>query len=288
MTQRSKRMTNFAKRALAAAALAVLAAACSSAVCAQQTSPAPPAPPQTRPGAPLPCVQPAPMVSWRDYQGPYQKIVGAFGRRLDRKSTQPPHYIPGARLCVLTFHDKVRLAVEDTFDPITFLGIAYNAGIGQAEDVDPSYGQGAIGYAKRFGAGFAGQATSEFFKVIVYPTLFSQDPRYYRLARGTTKDRFLHALEHSVVAYKVDGTPMFNFTEWLGTSTAVAISNSYHPDNQRGFQPAARRVSYDVAIDAGFDVLREFWPEIAHKFKLPFRGQNEPPPPPPAPTPEKN
>jgi hypothetical protein len=25
----------------------------------------------------------------------------------------------------------------------------------------------------------------------------------------------------------------------------------------------------------GFDVLREFWPEIARKFKLPFRGQAE-------------
>jgi hypothetical protein len=285
-------MSHSTKRALAAAALVLISTSCAASVRAQEIPPAPATTPQTRPGAPPPCIKPAPMVGWQDYQGPFQKIVGAFGRRLDRKSTQPPHYIPGAKLCVLTFHDKVRLAVEDTFDPITFLGIAYNAGIGQAQDVDPSYGQGAIGYAKRFGAGFAGQGTSEFFKVIVYPTLFSQDPRYYRLGHGATKDRFLHALEHSVVAYHADGTPMFNFTEWLGTSTTVAISNTYHPDNARGFQPAARRVSYDVAIDAGFDVLREFWPEIAHKFKLPFRERTEPPPPPPpsppAPAPEKN
>ena len=26
----------------------------------------------------------------------------------------------------------------------------------------------------------------------------------------------------------------------------------------------------------GFDLLREFWPEVARKFKLLFRGQNEP------------
>jgi hypothetical protein len=25
----------------------------------------------------------------------------------------------------------------------------------------------------------------------------------------------------------------------------------------------------------GFDVLREFWPEIARKFKMPFRGVRE-------------
>jgi hypothetical protein len=31
-----------------------------------------------------------------------------------------------------------------------------------------------------------------------------------------------------------------------------------------------------MAQDAGFDVLREFWPEIARKFKLPFRGEERP------------
>jgi hypothetical protein len=25
----------------------------------------------------------------------------------------------------------------------------------------------------------------------------------------------------------------------------------------------------------GFDVLREFWPDISRKFKLPFRGEPE-------------
>jgi hypothetical protein len=288
--QRPLRMSRSAKRALAAPALIIIAtacAACAGAVRAQEIPPAPGSPSlQTRPGAPPPCVQPAPMPTWQDYQGPFQKAVGAFGRRLERTTTQPPHYIPGAKLCVLTLHDKVSLAVHDTFDPITFLDVAYDAGIGQAEDNDPSYGQGAIGYAKRFGASFAGQASSEFFKVILYPTIFSQDPRYYRMARGSTKDRFLHALEHSVVAYNVNGTRMFNFTEWLGTTTAVVLSNSYHPDNARGVQPAARRVSYGVAFDTCFDVLREFWPQVARKLKLPFRGQNEPPPP--APAPEKN
>ena len=68
---------------------------------------------------------------------------------------------------------------------------------------------------------------------------------------------------------------MPNFSEWLGTTSAVALSNVYHPDNRRGFGPSAERVVISVAQDAGFDVLREFWPEIARKFKLPFRGEKE-------------
>jgi hypothetical protein len=231
---------------------------------------------ETQPSAPVACVQPPPMVSWEDYHGPFQKVVGAFGRRLERKSAHAPHYKPEAVLCVLSLHDKFLLSVRETFDPVTVLGIAYDAGISQAENNDPSYGQGAEGYGRRFGAGLAGEASSQLFKDFLYPTIFSQDPRYYRLGHGSTRKRFLHALAHSVVAHREDGTQMFNFTEWLGTTSAVVLSNTYHPDNKRGVGPAAARAAYSVGEDIGFDMLREFWPEIARKFRLPFRDQNEP------------
>lgn len=87
--------------------------------------------------------------------------------------------------------------------------------------------------------------------------------------------RFIHAMEHSVVARRENSTQMFNFTEWLGTMSAVVLSDIYHQDNKRGMGPAATRVGYSIGGDIGFDVLREFWPEIARKFRLPFRGQNE-------------
>jgi hypothetical protein len=261
----------------AAAGAALVAAVWGGTVRAQDSHPVltPPAR-DIQPSAPLACVQPAPMVSWEDYHGPFQKVVGAFGRRLERKSAHAPHYKPGAVLCVLSLHDKFLLSVRETFDPVTVLGIAYDAGISQAENNDPSYGQGAKGYARRFGAGLAGEASSQFFKDVLYPTIFSQDPRYYRLAHGSTRKRFLHALEHSVVAHREDGTQMFNFTEWLGTTSAVALNNTYHPDNKRGVGPAATRVAFNVGGDISFNVLREFWPEIARKFRLPFRDQNEP------------
>ena len=268
-------MRTSGKRAIALVAL--IATAWGEAAFAQEAPPVLASPPrETQPNAGAPCVRPAPMVSWRDYQGPFEKVVGAFGRRLELKSTHAPHYKPGAVLCVLTLHHKFELAVRETFDPVTFLGIAFNAGISQAENNDPSYGQGAEGYGRRFGAGLAGQASSEFFKDLLYPTIFSQDPRYYRQAHGSTGKRLLHALEHSVVAYRENGTKTFNFTEWLGTTSAVVLANTYHPDNKRGVGPAASRVGYNVGEDIGYDVLREFWPEIARKFRLPFRDQHEP------------
>jgi len=222
------------------------------------------------------CAQPAPMVGWQDYQGPFNKVVGTFGRRLDRTSVHPPHYKPGELLCSLTIKGKFFLFAEDSADPVAFLGGAFNAGIDQAEDSDHSFGQGAAGYGKRFGAEMADNASSEFFKEFLYPTVFSEDPRYYRLAHGGTGTRLLHAVEHVVVAHQENGRLMFNFSEWLGSASSAALSDVYHPDNRPGIGPAARNAAYGMAQDVGFDVLREFWPEIARRFKLPFRGQNEP------------
>src|SRR6202142_2232200 len=238
------------------------------------------APPPQLPEAPLPnheegqenaqspCVQPAPMVQWQDYQGPFEKIVGAFGRRLDRTSVHPPHYKPGALLCSLTTKAKFILFVDDSVDPVTFFGAAFSAGIDQAEDSDHSFGQGFAGYGKRFGAELADNASGEFFKEFLYPSIFAEDPRYYRLAHGTVRQRLLHAAEHVVVAHQENGGHMFNFSEWLGSASTVALSDVYHPDNKPGFSPAAKSMGYGMLEDIGFDVLREFWPDVAKKLKL--------------------
>jgi hypothetical protein len=68
---------------------------------------------------------------------------------------------------------------------------------------------------------------------------------------------------------------MFNISEWLGDVSGFSLSNVYHPGARRGFAPTAEAVGVGVAMDAGFDVLREFWPEVARALHLPFRDQNE-------------
>jgi hypothetical protein len=91
------------------------------------------------------------------------------------------------------------------------------------------------------------------------------------MIHGGSRRRVLHALAHALVARSDNGNAMFNASEWLGTTSSVALSNLYHPGNERGFAPSAEQVGYNVAEDIGFDVLREFWPEIARTFRLPFR-----------------
>ena len=221
------------------------------------------------------CLEPPPLVSWQDYNGPLAKVVGSFGRKLERKAVHPPHYKPNAVLCSLELKNKFVLFLQDTYDPISLLSSGFNAGVDQAGNRDPTFGQGAAGYGKRFAADFTSQTVARFFGDFAYPAMFSEDPRYYRLGHGSPRKRLGHALEHAFVARRDNGRKMPNFSEWLSTSSSAALNNFYHPGNQPGFVPAARGVGFSVAQDMGLDVLREFWPEIARRFKMPFRDLPE-------------
>lgn len=219
------------------------------------------------------------MIQWQDYKGPLADIVGFFGSKLEVKSSSPHGsiYKTGSVLCTLTTKEKARLFVEDFTNPVTFVGAAFNAGIDQAEDGDPRFGQGFGGYAKRFGAMIADGANGAFFKDLFYPTVFSQDPRYYRLGRGSINRRIIHALSHAVIAHNDHGAPDFNYTEWLGTATTAALSSTYHGNRSHGVPPYIEGGAIGIATDSGFDILREFWPDFVQKLKLPFRTPRPPP-----------
>jgi hypothetical protein len=222
-----------------------------------------------------PCIEPPSVVRLEDYDGPLKKTVGFFARALERKAVHPPHYLAGVFLCSLGAKDKFVLFVEDSLNPVAFLNAGFNAGLDQASNRDRAFGQGTEGYSKRFATNMADQSSSKFLKDFAFPVIFAEDPRYYRMAHGPFRKRVFHALGHSFVAYRVDGTRMFNSAEWFGTTSAILLSNSYHPGNERGAASIATRVGFSVVQDMGFDALREFWPEVSRKFNLPFRGSRE-------------
>ena len=220
-------------------------------------------------------MRPAPLVQPEDYYGPFHEFVGKFTQKLNRLSVHDPHYKSGTVLCSLEVRDKFFLFLRDSVDPETFLASGFDAGLSQAENHDPQFGQGTLGYGKRYGVTYLDEVQFREFKEFTYPTIFSEDPRYYRIGQGPTSRRILRPFKHAIVAYSDKGHPMFNFSEWLGEASAVSLSNLYHPGNQRGFWPAAETVSTDVALDIGYDEIKEFWPELAHKLHLPFRDANE-------------
>src|SRR4051812_38750884 len=71
------------------------------------------------------CVQPPPLVGWEDYDGPFAKVVGTFGRKLERKAVHPPRYKPGAKSCSLEPGAKFLLFLHDSSDPVSVLSAGF-------------------------------------------------------------------------------------------------------------------------------------------------------------------
>ena len=78
----------------------------------------------------------------------------------------------------LSSGQKYKLFFKSATDPWPFLLSGAVAGIGQAQDSTPEWGQGAQGYGKRFGAGYADYFIGNFFGNALLPSLWHEDPRY--------------------------------------------------------------------------------------------------------------
>lgn len=187
----------------------------------------------------------------------------------------------------LTPAQKFRLFVKSSTDPFVFAAAGAQAGIGQATDEFPSYGQGGTGYAKRFGAALADATTSNFFSNYAYPVLFKEDPRYFRLGQGSIKRRILYSLEQEFVTRTDRGTRRFSYSNVLGAFTAGGISNLYYPSSDRGFGLTMSRSAIALGYGSLGGLIDEFWFDIDQK--LFHKHQKKPATPAtPAPTPPPN
>jgi hypothetical protein len=220
-----------------------------------------------------PCARPAEAFDVDDYNGPLNHLVSRFSQQIENSTVHLPRRHSDLRPCALTASGKFHMFVENTADPINYVGAAWDAASAQMDREDPAYRQGLAGYGKRFGAAAADNVSSDFFGIYLYPALFRQDPRYYRLGQGPAPARLGHALTHRFVTRGDSGRRTPNYSEWFGTVSSKALSNLYHPGNPRGFGPTASRVGFSIANNMGWDVVREFWPEITRKLHLPFRAQ---------------
>ncbi len=229
-----------------------------------------------RPATP-PCAKFVEPFDIDDYNGPLNRIVGRFSQRVESSTVHVPRHHSGLRPCSMDASDKFRLFVQDSADPVNFLSAAWSASVAQLSHDDAADKQGLAGYGKRYSAAIIDNVAGDFFGTFLYPAIFHQDPRYYQMAQGPVKARLGHALAHRFVAQSDSGKRMLNYSEWFYVTSSSALGNLYHPGNARGFGPAASHVGFSVANDMAWDVVREFWPEITRKFRLPFRTHNDHP-----------
>ena len=165
----------------------------------------------------------------------------------------------------ITAKQKILIGLKDSFDwPVYLTGGAF-AALYQIENQNPSFGQGMKGYARRYGTALADQVIGNMMTESFMPVLFHQDPRYFRIGRGggSKLHRAAYAASRIFVSRTDSGGRQFNYSEWVGNATAVAISNAYYPDTRTAGQNV-ERLGIACATDAFSQEMKEFWPDVKH------------------------
>ncbi len=168
----------------------------------------------------------------------------------------------------LTTAQKFKVVARSTFDPFQFTYYFALAGISQAENSEAGYGQGAQGYAKRFGAIFADTTIENFMVGAAFPSLLRQDPRYYQKGKGGFGRRTWYALTRVVVTRGDSGHTQFNASEVFGSVISAGISTySYHPHGEQNLGDAFGTWGTQLGLDSFGFMMKEFWPDIRRRFR---------------------
>ena len=168
--------------------------------------------------------------------------------------TYEPHPVP------LTAKMKFELAWKSASDPFTLSAVGAVAGIEQAGNQWRGYGQGASGYAKRYGASYGDVFVGTYIGSAVLPSLFKQDPRYFYKGTGSKRSRFLHALASSVICKGDNAKLEPNFSNIGGALATGGLASLYYPGSNRN---AGRVVLSTALIRVGetavANVFQEFF-----------------------------
>ncbi|MGA9039320.1 MAG: hypothetical protein WB421_02185 [Terriglobales bacterium] len=202
--------------------------------------------------------------------GQGQTAPATSGTSNDRLFYALPNFLTlenGANVPPLTAGGKFKVVARGSFDYIQLPWYASLAGISQASDSEPGYGQGAEGYGKRFGAAFADGTIENFMTGAVLPSMLHQDPRFFQSSEGGFAHRTGYAVSRIFITRTDSGKKQFNYSEVFGSALAAGISTySYHPRADKTLDNALSVWGSEVGYDTITIVVKEFWPDIRRKL----------------------
>lgn len=165
----------------------------------------------------------------------------------------------------LSNSEKLHLFTRTVKDPYNLIMPAVNAVILDAVGASSGYGSGFSGFAQRYGASIGDSISGNFFRLYAFPALLHEDPRYFRAGCGSITKRTGHVFVSTVRTRTDDKTFRFNWSKLLASGVSSGLSNAYYPAENRGAKLTVSRFALSYLGEIGYNALKEFWPDIAHK-----------------------
>ena len=198
----------------------------------------------------------------RKHDSPLRTTLEVLGRR--------SIFFPdlGASPGPLSSKQKLELFADKSIAPSRFLSSTAGAGIHQALDSLPEYGQGMSGYGKRLGSSMATGASTEFFGTFLFASLMHRDPRYFVSLRGSPWHRIGYGVSRLVVTRTDAGSEGINWPVIIGPLFAESLANSYLPVAQQTAKQTFRRYGVRLGFTASSNIVKEYWPTIFRNLRI--------------------
>src|SRR5277367_3506062 len=161
-----------------------------------------------------------------------------------------------------TVKEKFKTSLLDSFDYSSFIFVAGQAGVAQANSSYPEFGQGARGYGRYYWHTLADAVNENTWVEFIIPSLTHQDTRYYTLGKGDFAKRLGYAFSRVVITRTDGGNETFNVSEILGAGAFSGVANLYYPSQERTFTKTYQRWITNLTIDGCTFVFKEVWPDI--------------------------
>lgn len=151
-----------------------------------------------------------------------------------------------------------------TFGPFSLLTTGVEAGIQHLNNQAPEWGQGAQGYAVRYGDVFGRylvQNSIQYGSAVV----LREDPAYYRCECKGLWPRTGHALLSTFTARRASGKRVLAISAVLGTYGGGMISTLWYPSRYTPLGDGVRIANYGWGGTFAVNLASEFWPDVRRK-----------------------
>jgi len=174
--------------------------------------------------------------------------------------------LPPAQFAPLTSSERFRNYLVGWVDAESILRAGAGAAIMQADGTPKEWRGGAEGYGKRIGSAYAEHTIDRTLEYGISAVLH-EDNRYFVSGETGFLRRTKYAIKSTFLARHDNGRQYFSFSRIGGAAGAGFISRAWQPRSTTSAGDGAESFGIIMAADVGFNVFREFWPDMKRRFR---------------------
>ena len=165
----------------------------------------------------------------------------------------------------MTSHERLGNYVAGLGDFESIVRSAASAGIAQASRTPKEWGGGAEGYGFRIGNAYAQYVIRRTVQYGISAALH-EDNRYFVSQQTGLLRRTKYAVKSTFLARHDNGRQAVSISRIGSAAGSAFISRAWQPNSKTTAGDGAVAFGFSMMSDVGFNVFREFWPDLKRRF----------------------